>query len=567
LYQYRVIEIVNQEPLKIGAGGNKANQTEPSKDYIPGSAIRGAIIGELVRKDLFEAKKRAILTQIEFYNAYPCCNERLYMPAPQHLHIDKHEWRKKKSGMQALNEAEIQLVKLTNLLLEKDNLEKAKNALTYRFVAIKEGNCLAGIKVAKEYRLHHNTSRNPDKEKRENLFRYQAIAAGQRFRSIIRFDESLGEYLQAVLQQTATLYLGGAKGSGYGLCQMRAIGGVLPDYREVKCLAGLYDAPDLQPTDKLIITCLSDCLCRNAYGQPVNYIPEDYIKEICGETVELCDQFIETGITEGYNTTWKARYPKETTLKAGSVLVYRLEKKQSEDNLKKIICALESRLIGHRTQDGFGWIGVNVPYPDKLAVKADEPCPEQEEKGADETELWREIQQDEQSKQVMSILLSGLQAAKERWLNMLCIKSWAGAESGEAWQEPGENSFTISPELTRRQYRQMMDLLDEKLKDSRKKSCLSAGALNYAVLERDYINDKRLCSIVGFNFSQIMKYLNPDGLDSEYAALAKYAENKLKSRKGRLFYPEDLTAGYPKKQFIAELLHAGLYIRHRRKGQ
>lgn len=554
MHQYIVIEILNKEPLKIGAGGNKANQTEPSKDYIPGSTIRGAVIGELVRKDMFNEKRREILSQIEFYNAYPYRHGSLYMPTPQHLRMDKHKWREKKIDMDTVNKGEIRTIPLANLL--DDDLKKDRNPLEYRFVAIK-GSYLVGTKVVKEYRLHHNTSRRLEQEERENLFRYQAIAAGQLFRALIRFDQSLENCIRSVLQQTSTFYLGGAKGSGYGLCYMQTIGGPLSDYKEAKRLVGLYDTSDLQPTGQLIITCLSDCLCRNEYGQPVNYIPENHIKEICGQNVKLRKQFIQAGMTEGYNRTWEARYPKEATLKAGSVLVYDFEKEQGPENMVNITRALESQLIGHRTQDGFGWIGVNILYPDRLAVQEDSPWAETEK--WDEDKLLQEIQQDEQSKKVMEIIVSGLQEAKDDWLKIICINSWIDDASKDVLhQEFSEGSFIISKELKRRQYMQMMNLLKNKL-DTLQKNRLPAYESN-TVLARDYANDNRLCSIAGYNFAQIIKYLSDGKSGSQYAALAKYAENKLKSRRGTLFY---LKADYPEKQFIAELLYAGLYIRHR----
>lgn len=547
---YRIIEITNQEPLKIGAGGSKANQTEPSKDCIPGSTLRGAIIGQLVRHKTFEQDKQRILLQMACYNAYPYRNNSLYLPAPRHLRVDKHEWRAKKADYDS--KAQVELI---DLLTSDGEARKAKNTLPYRFLAIK-GAYLAGLNVEQEYRLHHTTSKNIDKTEKENLFRYQAMAAGQVYRAVIRFDPGLQPLLEPVFQQETEVYLGGSKGSGYGLCQWRPIGPVLTDYQEVKSLLGLPVGLGTQfngqTGQELRIICLSDVLIRNEYGQPVNYIPESYIETISGQAVRLDRQFVQTGITEGYNTTWQARYPKETTLRAGSVLRYTFQEKAlNERELQKIAEKLESWLLGGRIQDGFGWLGVNLPYPQTLRVEEEQQGSRQQYKKTAKSEadqILADLRGDETARQVLSVLVSGLEGSKERWLKIICLKLWAEDRP----QEPGEDSFVISTKLKKAQLRQMQSLLKKYLENLN----ISASVVSLPDFpERSYQNDNCLFSIAKCNFTQIMAYLRTD---EDYPALTAYAWKMLKTQKGTLFYSD---AKQPEKQFIAELLNTGLSIR------
>lgn len=546
---YRVIEITNQEPLKIGAGGSKVNQTEPAKDYIPGSTLRGAVIGQLVRRKTFEQDKQRILLQMACYNAYPYRNNSIYLPVPRNLRVNKHEWRAKKADYDSKTQVE-----LTDLLTSDGEARKTKYTLPYRFLAIKN-DYLAGLNVKQEYRLHHTTSKNINKTEKENLFRYQAMATGQVFRAIIWFDPALQPLLEPVFQQDTEVYLGGSKGSGYGLCQWRPIGPVLTDYQEVKSLLGLPVGLGTQFNGQtgreLRITCLSDVLIRNEYGQPVNYIPESYIETISGQAVRLDRQFVQTGITEGYNTTWQVRYPKETTLRAGSVLRYTFQEKDlNAKQLQGIADKLESWLLGSRIQDGFGWLGVNLPYPQTLRVEEEQQGSRQQNKKTAKSEadqILADLRGDETARQVLTVLVSGLEGAKERWLKMICLKSWVEDRP----QEPGEDSLVISTKLTAAQLRQMHNLLKKYLENLNKSAPVASLP---DLLERSYKNDNCLFSIAKCNFTQIMAYLR-NGED--YPALTAYARKMLKTRKGTLFYSD---AKQPEKQFIAELLSTGLSI-------
>lgn len=573
MYTYSVIEIVNEEPLKIGASGSKANQTEPSKDYIPGSTIRGALIGQLIRKGVFKGKEQAILSQMACYNAYPHRDQRLFLPTPQHLRMDKHMWRQ---TMAVADQGHEEMsIELTNLL--HNDKSNSKNALPYRFVALKDG-ALAGAKVAKQYRLHHNTSRKIGEQERENLFRYQAIAPGHTFWAIIKIEDSLAESITPVLDEVSRLYLGGARGSGYGLCRMRVVDHVGSDYAKTMELIGMptgLNSERFKGTSQrteIVITCLSDCLCRNEYGQPVNYIPPKVIEDICGESVSLCSEsvYVQTGVTEGYNAKWQARYPKETTLKAGSVFKYQFERALSEKELEMTIRVLEQRLIGHRTQDGFGWIGVNVPYSKELLVReVKQPLKLQKR---DTEKMWQMIKKDGQLNDVMSVLVSGLASAKKRWLNMIFLNSLTEELSKESNSRfSDDRCFVISKNLKSHQLKQMQSMLKEPLKQLRRDRDHLPEKTDDKGVIRDYEQDEEQCSIKGYHFNAILKYLYLDTNDQNkldrpgqinFDKLTAYAQKMLASKKGKLFYPQ---APYREKLFIAELLDTGLYIQHRRK--
>lgn len=544
--QYKAIEIETIEPVKIGAGGSKTNQTEPSKDYIPGSTIRGAIIGVLIREGFFRADNaRFVLLQMECYNAYPFVRDKLYIPTPAHLRMDKHKWREYQARRG--REEHSEPIVLVNLL-EKDAAQQAKNELEYSFVTVHERQ-LIGMRVDREYRLHHSTSKKPDEKERENLFRYQAIAAGQTFRAIVSMGKEVAPMLDTVLEKPLSVYLGGSKGSGYGRCVLRAVSDSLSEYRDAKRETGLGLESEFRPGGGLTITCLSDCIFRDDHGRPVNRIPERTIEAITGHTVRTATNLvIRTGLTEGYNVTWRARYPKETTVKAGSVMHYSFYQEPDPEQWKAIAYHLEKQLIGQRTQDGYGWVGVNLSYPLRLkreeSLRASADGPEK----ADLASVLDRLQmllQTPAVRQTMSVIVSGFGDARQRWLDMIALRSRS------------ERHVVVSDQLNRHQLHRMMSMASRYLE--RKPGGPPAAAADS--VSRGYETDREWCSIAGHNISEIMTYLGSVGHAGDHR-LRQFAQMMLRGRGGALFYAGE---PLPEQRFIAELLHTALWINFRRR--
>ncbi|MBE1555402.1 RAMP superfamily CRISPR-associated protein [Sporosarcina limicola] len=538
--RYCVIEVENIEPLKIGAGGSKSNQTEPSKDYIPGSTLRGAVIANLIRHGVFnDTTATEILQKMECYNAYPYQNGKLFVPTPQHLRVNKHQWRKAKMMEQETSSIESKKIELSNLLKDRTD----KNPLEYQYVAFHE-DYLSGIEIPKTYRQHHTT-----RLKEENLFSYQAISPGQTFRAMIALEESMAEEIEACLRKPDVWYVGGSKGSGYGRCNLKVVSDGPTSYERAKQLLGLPFEPVFHAKE-LTITCLSDCLFRNEKGQPMNFMPVSIIEEVCEQRVELNEQLVGFGLSEGYNAKWQARYPKETTLKAGSIFTYKFEPALDKAEWPRIVNALESKLAGFRTQDGYGWIGVNIPYPTELQVKAEI----QEKQSVLFTNQLKPSEQKEDSlsgsaAEVHEIIRQGLQATRGRWLNMIYDLS----------SNSTEPSIVIA-NLKRHHCMKMLEKLVGKKQEIGMKG--QEDSKKVENIERKYEMNNKNFSIAGFNFKEILAYLSIKETTEEYAGLIKFAETKLNSKKGKLYYTESANRN---QQFIADLLEAGLTIYHWRE--
>ncbi len=539
MYRYRVIEIKNLEPLKIGSRGNQSTYSEPATEHIPGSTIRGAIIGEMIRLGLFnDTTKNSILLNMECYNAYICFNGITYLPKPSHLRIDKHKWRAEKIEGKKL------VLELSDLLKENS---AEKNQLEYSFVTIKD-NKLFGKKVAKEYRLHHFKYKSDlENKEQENIFRYEAISPRQSFKAIIRYDQELEVQMETLFRQKLLLYLGGSKGSGYGKSQICATDPIdsIIDVKNKLCIN--YDKEN--KTKEVVITFFSDCLFRNEFGQPINYIPEKYFLNLKHKGIRLEKQFIQTGQTEGYNTTWSARYPKETTIKAGSVLKYVFEEELTENEMSVLINSLEKGLVGSRTQDGYGWLGVNIKYPEKINMVEESPV---EDITINEGDARNQIDlRDFKENQVFDVILSGMGEAKERWLNTL-YTLMINKENTDKIKE----NIIISNKLNKSQLKNMEDLIKQFLESGKIK------IKNNTILDRFYTNDNNYFSLNEYNFKSICNFLNGEKNEE----LIRFAVNKLNSEQGKFFYFKECESKKISK-FIAELLKRSLQIERMRGKQ
>lgn len=551
--KYIAVEIENIEPVKIGAGGSKENQVEPTKDYIPGATIRGAFIAQLIKKGKFEPGcQKDILSGMFFYNAYPFENDKIYTPVPVSLRIDKHEWRRRSLS------SDFDFVKVANLA-EDEGKADIKNAIPHSFMCIRE-NMFEGMSVNKEYRFHHNSMKRHGEKERENIFRYEAISKGQRFRSLICFDSAMESLVERILKNETRMYLGGSKGSGYGLCRVRTVEGVKNSYGEVKKILGIEAEKNLK-CRHITLTCLSDCLFRNEFGQPVNHMTEKEIKELTGMDVERAEIFVKSRVTEGYNMKWGERYPKESVVGAGSVMKYEIQGDASYEDVSKAVGILEERLAGYRNVDGYGWLDVNSKYPHMLRPRKVENKAVSEFEKAGKAVSLEEVRELPEFK----VIIDGFGQAKENWLRSIAAMSIFNMENepvGLEMRNMGAEIIVLQNGMEASNMDDMLNQLDMSIKAVANGK--KAGRVSEKLLGEEYCTDSRLCSIKGVEFAQIIRYVEDDNRipPKSKKTLDKYAQQKLSTKKGGLFY---MGKSGEKRLFIGELMKEALYIQKRRK--
>lgn len=556
--RYYVLEIYNEEPLKIGASGSKSNPSEESRQHIPGSTIRGAIIAELIKQGVFTSDEQGnlapedegLLHHVHCQSGYVYKDGLLFFPTPQHLRMNKHQYREKK----AVGEN----VKLFDLGQTSDKLN-GKNQLPCRYVAIRQGAFVEG-KVSTLYHLHHNTIRNRDEHERENIYNYQAIAPGHTFRAIVYDRGQHGNRLEVVLapNRTQIWYLGGSRSAGYGRCQVTVLGRC-DTYDQAAALAGL-SGPRILSGNVLMLTCLTDCLFRDTYGQPQSGIDKDTIEqwllEWLPETrenpigVKSQEVFLQASMSEGYNSTWGARYPKETILMAGSVMRFELTQSLSENQWLRLIQRIESVPHGSRTQEGFGWLRVNVDYPCELLTKEPEDVKntvEFDRSVSKRTTALSVADISEEDKNTLEIIKNGLKQSRFNWLEIIAYRLRKSSE------------LHLSSHLKRGHLYRMIGRLQGWLKQNGiQNQWLSQDFSDQPVTFSAYEKDADQFALWGVHLEDLMNYLS-----GEYHQHLQQKASYYLSGQGKFYYEDNA-----ERIFIAELLTVGLYIASReRKGE
>lgn len=570
--RYYVIEILNEEPLKIGATGSKSNPSERSKQHIPGSTIRGGLISQLKKMNAFNEGKADFLQYIQCQNGYLFDKGQLFMPTPQHLRLNKHDYRKSK------------VIKTTVTLSDYDldaDPSAGKNHIPYRYVTIARDNqsqgegVMVGGKVKQAYRLHHSTIRKPDQKEKQNLYNYQAISPGHTFRAVIRYEGKHADLLDQVLAEghQQVWYLGGARSSGYGKCLVKTIN-ICRTYEEAVRMAG-YSVPRIVQGRTMILTCLTDCLFRDRYGQPMAGISDETVEQWLeswlpgNHPVKVISRrmFLQTSLSEGYHAVWNARYPKETLISAGSVMKFELSRDLSEEEWKEVIRSIEAVPHGNRVQEGLGWLLVNVDYPKRLAT-----VDWREGEAGDESVYKRHLQPMEsaweEDQEAAKIIRSALVEDRYQWLAIIAERTPLSQMTES--NKDSHIQLTLSDGLYQSHLYRMLGRIQAWLENHKRNLEILRQPFyknlpdSYAFYEKD----TELFAINGQNLLDVLDYLdcncNPtlDKLTSKY----------LSTTKGKFYYVEDQPENINNmkkahRYFIAELAAVILYLASReRKG-
>ncbi|AWI13451.1 hypothetical protein CQJ30_15610 [Caldibacillus thermoamylovorans] len=341
-HSYLTLTIDVCEPLKISHILGTSDSTH-ALHYIPGYVLRGALVHtylqatgmspeKLDTKVIFDHRK------IQFWNGYIKINGERSLPFAQHLFETKEESKKKTTNPRrvynALDEKEMNLIRL-------DSPVKIKRDA----MLIKSNQQLIGQTVKTTSSLHISINGNRNGEDKLHFYRYEAISPKQTFEAIVSVKESDPFVDWLCKQKELTVWIGGARNSGYGRCVIRV--GVAKDHPEQRWV----HMDDLAETQELYVLATSDWIIRNELGQLVSALDEKWLGEQLGITLELTNQVVQTQLTGGYISQWQAYQPMIRAVKAGSV--YRYEVKSGKIDINKLM-NLTERGVGERRNEGFG---------------------------------------------------------------------------------------------------------------------------------------------------------------------------------------------------------------------
>lgn len=322
-------------------------QGDPNSDvsypYIPGSMLRGALIGRYLKQ--YQPTESDILDNSDvvrlffdgttrYLNAYLWDQEqeRRCLPIPNCLCKSK--------GKEDADD-------ISNIIYKHIDSPKQVQG----FCVIDENN-IRLHKVKRRINIHNQRDRKLGRgiEGSGAVFRYDAIDAEQTFQAMVLCNRDEDADIIRSLLQRKDLWLGGSQSAGYGHVAVQ----LLEDnsWNEV----GLdWEERSSQP--KLTVTLLSNLILRDDFGQPTTdpQILNKELSESLGTNLKYLDSYANVEVVGGFNRKWGLPLPQVPSITAGSVFVF----KQPEEILDANVHNVENQGIGERKIDGFGRISIN----------------------------------------------------------------------------------------------------------------------------------------------------------------------------------------------------------------
>ena len=321
-----------ESPLLLTGVGNGEENSSRSLFYIPGSALRGALISQYIKthdQDTDPDFERLFFSgKVRFLNAYPVDqNGKRMSPIPA-------SWRVQKGigHMEAFPVADwaLKTDPIKNKTISKPYLGNVETG-TYGFKPLEE----LAIHIASQ-------GRGVVQRGQSTVFQYQSLSRGQRFKAIIAADEPKDiNLLKDYLQPDTCLYLGRSRSAGYGKVVIEELS------------ADTIDEALGATSTAYTLTLLSDAILRDENGQPT-YDLDSYLSRRFGnKPIKHTAAFIRSTETGGFNRKWKLPLPQMPALGMGSVFVYPTDALTNDE-----ITDLIEKGIGERRVDGFGQVAV-----------------------------------------------------------------------------------------------------------------------------------------------------------------------------------------------------------------
>ncbi len=335
-----------EQPVLVSTPRPGDENSSTAYGYIPGSAIRGAVIERYLARHAAPGKGLAVddstrrlffAGSVCYLNAYPEVGDgRRALPVPL-------SWRVTKDDKEASPAA------VHDFAIEVEDELKSPTSHVARYVWLEQGHADAA-KVQRHSNVHNaSDERGVKKSGSANVYRYEALAQGQELRGVILAEKA--EDLAAIrpLLEDATLRLGGSRNATYGRARICKLAGPQP-FLEYPTNAGAGS--------RIIVTLLSNAILHDAQGQP-----SLTLDDLLGAKAVACFKAAE--VVGGFNRTWGLPLPQSLALGAGSVFVY---EGLSAEQRAKLDRWVDSG-IGERRAEGLGRIAVGWQSSSKITLR------------------------------------------------------------------------------------------------------------------------------------------------------------------------------------------------------
>lgn len=327
---YLKIMLQNTEPVRIVDDSTSQSGQTVTLRYIPGTAIRGAVINALAQEEDFEEIKKSLFSdKIRYLNAYLTDGEQELIPSPKGFYEDKTEQKGKK--------------KIDNVVLCGEFSEGKKRAALGRFCYMDE-DCVhyCNVDTGSDLRIKIN-------DEKQNLFRHEYICVGYTFTAYIAVeDESLKDRIKDVF--SGNLVLGNARSAGLGKCRV-----IRCEYTDRLPYEQYLPMEDQKNECYMIL--LSGTVMRDEKGELCGLNLKTLEEKMGVSDLRISYCATSTVDVRGYNRKWGTRTPSTVMYEQGSVFHLMYNGTFTIEKMR----ALCDRGIGIRLNEGFG----RVLFPDR----------------------------------------------------------------------------------------------------------------------------------------------------------------------------------------------------------
>lgn len=366
-----VVDLRTVQPLLATSLQGDPNSSV-SFSYIPGSLLRGALIGRYLHGRpeespdiLDDAESRSLFFDgaTRYLHAYPRYDGRRALPTPLSWFRDKGD----------VLDGDGTPIPLRDQTWEPEQVENVTLAPLHEHYVDVTGTTATLIGARRRVSMH--TARELAMTGEGAVFRYDALDADQTFRAAVLCDRDDDAATIAALLQEGDFWMGGSRSAGYGRVEIESI--VFTDgWDELGDLRAASEwndplADGEADSGEMVLSLLSELIARDKRGQHVTALPVDEIRDLLGLRA-LTPRRAHAGVTllGGFNQKWGLPLPQIQALAVGSVFVCEWQGRLDPERVR----ALVARGLGERRVEGFGRIAVGWPGQE-TAITGVQPQP------------------------------------------------------------------------------------------------------------------------------------------------------------------------------------------------
>ena len=330
----------------IVSENNSTENNDACLDYIPGSAILGALAAKHYSKLSTDKSWQTFHSgETLFSHCYPLVENQLALPTPASWHFAKGKEAIDGSGKydpkQISNHASL--------------LFKREDAVQYK--QCRDGYINSNAQSARvEQGLSTKTAINNQTggAKESQLFSYAYIQPTQTFLGWIDCADDMAERFKETLQQG--LHIGRSRHAEFGRV-------------EINIIKDPVTNPATNNDKTLVIWCLSDCECFDEQGMPTFTPSANSLHPKLTGILNKQKSFIRSTSCSRFNQKRAGLDGEQMLISKGSILVYDLDDKAPQ----ALLDAINKNGIGINKQQGLGWISVNPAWASNATLSSDKP--------------------------------------------------------------------------------------------------------------------------------------------------------------------------------------------------